>query len=415
MADSILHEIIILFNDALTLFDGGIYVLEFVPDEQSKKLVKALSTANAVDEITQSGNVLDSEQIKTGIPIKVEIVQFALHQFHFYEDIESLINANEFSVPDQFYVRSEKYFHPTSAKEPLIEAYFKIVELANSILGLAKFVVEGTYLIVYLLQDKSAVALHLNYNLSVLEQYQPDLNDIKDFVFEVEEHSEKKKIYTKELIDFLNQETDETQRLKYLYENFGEFYEKCEAAYAFFLSDFSYSKLKLELESAILDYSKNVRAIINDSQNKLIAIPAAFLVASSQLEFDKAYSLKNALILISSFIFSILIEIFIRNQESSLRIFLDNIASYKTTFNIKNEGSEVKAMKTLKELITNSFEAIDDELDKQRTRLQTIRIINWGMSVFLLVVYIGLFFYNEADCIFVNILHSIAALINKHC
>src|SRR5690606_543283 len=158
--------------------------------------------------------------------------------------------------------------------------------------------------------------------------------------------SERKKIYTKELIEFLNEE-DQENRFCYLYQKFNSFYSKCEAAYAFFLSDFSYSKLKLELESAILDYSKNIRSIINDSQSKLIAIPAAFIIASSQLNLEEILSIKNFLIVFSSFVFSTLIEIFVRNQESSLKIFNDNVSNYKTTFSLKNINTAEKENRTL--------------------------------------------------------------------
>lgn len=413
--DDRLSDIVKLIEDGYSLSDSGTYLLEFSPNQEQANLISALYDANAVDEITQNGRVIDSENVIVGTILTMEVVQYALQSFGYYEDVEALINANTFVVPEQFYVRTLRYLHSISDKVPIIEAYIQIVSLSNCIATLAKFIVNENDPIVYLLQDKSAVAMPLTYSVSILKGPQPDLGIIKNFVTEIGGHSERKKIYTKELIDFLNQESKEAERFEYLYKNFNAFYKKCEAAYAFFLSDFTYSKLKIELESAILDYSKNIRSIINDSQNKLIAIPAAFLVASSQLEFDKAYSLKNLLIVFSSLVFSILIEIFIRNQESSLRIFLDNVASYKMTFNIKNEDSEAKAMKSLKELLSDSFKAIDNELENQRSRLLTIRIINWGMSIFLVFVSFGLLLYNKIESVIMIFLAMIVALLAKAC
>jgi FMN-dependent NADH-azoreductase len=138
-------------------------------------------------------------------------------------------------------------------------------------------------------------------------------------------------------------------------------------------------------------------------------------VASSQLELNKSVSLKNFLILISSFVFSILIEIFIRNQESSLKIFLDNVASYKTTFKLKNAGIETKAMKSLQGIIATSFRAIDDELNNQQNRLRYVRYINWGMSLFLVVIVIGLYFYYKTATSLSVITLLLIFFLSRHC
>jgi hypothetical protein len=413
--DDVLPNIVGLINISSIAPEDGVYSLEFIPNEGQKQLIIKLKASNAVDEITQNGKVIDAGEIVTGSALKIALVQFELQQFRYYEDIDALINANEFSVPGTFYVRGLQYLHPTGTANSMLQAYFAIVELAECITALALFKADDNGRTIYLMQDKSAVALPLIYDKSVLERAYPDLNHIKSFVTEIEGHSERKKIYVKELIDFLNEEKVESLRFEHLFKNFNDFYQKCEAAYAFFLSDFSYSKLKLELESAILDYSKNIRAIINDSQTKLIAIPAAFIVASSQLELNKSVSLKNILIIISSFVFSVLIEIFIRNQESSLKIFIDNVASYKMTFKLKNEGIEVKAMQTLQGIIAKSFRAIDDELQNQQNRLRYIRYINWGMSVFLVFIVAGLFFYFKTATSLSVIFISLVFFLFHHC
>lgn len=389
--DNALPAIVDFINGGLKSSDNAIYFLELIPSEEQVLLILKLESVNAIDEIIQNNRVISSAEVVVGLPVKVEVVKFPLQIFGYYEDIESLINANEFSIPNNFYVHSLKHQHPGPNKSQSIEAYFAVVALANCIRALALFTAQDDGLTAYLIQDKSATALSLSYDSTLVTSNLPNLSKVSSFVVEIDGHSERKKIYTKELIDFLNEEKEEDQRFAYLFTSFDDFYLKCEAAYAFFLSDFSYSKLKLELESSILDYSKNIRAIINDSQTKLIAIPAAFIVASSQLELNKSVSLKNILIVISSFIFSTLIEIFIRNQESALKIFLDNVNSYKTTFRIKNVGIDGKSMKSLQAIISNSFEAIDGELEKQQDRLQNIRYINWGMSVFLVVIVVVLY------------------------
>jgi|GEM_PF-669937 len=415
--DNLLGKIVDLVSNNLSGTQEGVYVLQFTPTEDQKQLLIALKAADSIEEISCDDNVVDADEIAVGSSVKVEVVHYNLQQFGYYHDVEALISDNEFSAPPSFYVLDLQYLHPSVAESNFIDAYFAIIGLINCMSSLALFQSEENGKTLYLMQDKSAVAFPVSYDKNLIETHHPILDKINTFVSDINGHSERKKIYTKELIDFVNEEKDENQRFSYLYKHFDEFYQKCEAAYAFFLSDFSYSKLKLELESAILDYSKNIRAIINDSQTKLIAIPAAFIVASSQLNLEDALALKNLLIVISSFVFSILIEIFIKNQESSLKIFLDNINSYKTTFRLKNEGVAAKEMKTLQSIISKSFKAIDEELNNQQTRLNWIRIINWGMSLFLMLLIFGLSMYIKGKVLLLvvsTIYLMVAIIINRH-
>src|SRR5690606_22982018 len=107
-------------------------------------------------------------------------------------------------------------------------------------------------------------------------------------------------------------------RFSYLIKNFKRFYEKCEVSYSYYLTNFSYNKLKIEVDNAVLDFSKNIRSVINDSQTKLIAIPAAFLFLCIEIDWQNSWGLKSFIIVIASLLFSYLIDIFILNQTASL-------------------------------------------------------------------------------------------------
>src|ERR1700760_4812460 len=98
--DNTLSDIVNLLKGTLKSSDAGVYFLELAPSEEQKLLILKLDSVNAIDEITQNNSVIDSAEIVVGVILKIEVVQFALQVFGYYEDIESLINANEFSIPD---------------------------------------------------------------------------------------------------------------------------------------------------------------------------------------------------------------------------------------------------------------------------------------------------------------------------
>ena len=119
-------------------------------------------------------------------------------------------------------------------------------------------------------------------------------------------NSEEKLLFINELMEFLSNVTEEN-RFVYLLQNFNEYYSKSIDSFQYYIRNFSYNKLKSELDNAILDYSKKIQSVINDAQSKLIAIPAAFVLAAANIEFDNILSIKNIAILISLYIFALLI------------------------------------------------------------------------------------------------------------
>lgn len=133
-----------------------------------------------------------------------------------------------------------------------------------------------------------------------------------------------------------------------------------------------------------MEFSKKIQTVINESQTKLIAIPAAFVLSAANIEFNNILSIKNITILISLYIFAVLIGIFLNNQSSVLKMIDKNIQSYKDTFDSNNS------------VVKEAFTLVDKELKKQKTRLLVTQFINWGIPVLLTLSYIIIFLANTS-------------------
>ena len=114
-----------------------------------------------------------------------------------------------------------------------------------------------------------------------------------------------------------------------------------------------------------LAFAKKIQGVVNESQTKLIAIPAAIVFACTTLEYEKINSIKNYLILVGMIMFCIFIQIFINNQKSALKFIENNITIYKQSFSNN------------KQILENSFIEVDKEKDKQKYRLLTVQILLW--------------------------------------
>ncbi|KAA4740423.1 hypothetical protein F3B34_15565 [Bacteroides fragilis] len=222
-----------------------------------------------------------------------------------------------------------------------------------------------------------------------------DSSDIRDIKIEDSEKftflsdlfnnsdSDKKLLFINELIDFLSP-YNENDRFRYLLLYICEFISKANNAYQYYIRNFSYNKLKSELDNAALEFSKKIQTVINESQTKLIAIPAAFVLSAANIEFNNILSIKNITILISLYIFAVLIGIFLNNQSSVLKMIDKNIQTYKDTFDSNNS------------VVKEAFTLVDKELKKQKTRLLVTQFINWGIPVLLTLLYIIIFLTNAS-------------------
>ncbi|WP_171032634.1 hypothetical protein, partial [Chryseobacterium indologenes] len=177
-------------------------------------------------------------------------------------------------------------------------------------------------------------------------------------------------------------------RLTFLYCNFSDFYKRCIIGYEYYIKDFSYIKVKTELDNAVLDFSKNIRTVVNDSQNKLIIIPAAVVLAFTTFEIKEPFNTKNIFVLASSVLFAYMMDSFVNNQDSALKIIKTNVINYKTLFYNKNKSKT----ENLNGMILDSFVKADDELQRQENWMMGIKIINWIIPALLFVFLLTLIY-----------------------
>lgn len=336
-----------------------------------------------------SGELTFFESLNSGDTIDISLSSYKLFEQGYYNTFNDFLIHNLIDIPDEFYIREFDFQHKTTTEIPIpIKKYFLIVELIKSIEQLSNYSMnEAGIETLYIVRKKSSLlVLPIEYLVEDIDD-----NEIsQEVVLDISQtfmgnNNEKKILYINELTLFL-ENTDANLRFRFLIKNLNLFYSKCLNSFEYYLRNFTYNKFKIELDSSVLNYTQKIRTVINEAQNKLIAIPAAFVLACATIDFSNVLTIKNLIALCSLFIFSLLIEIFIRNQLSSLDMIETDIGGYKNTFNSRiNLNSEV----------TLSFNKIDAELKIQRNRIQIIRFITWAIPIFLTILCLILFITNH--------------------
>jgi hypothetical protein len=162
-----------------------------------------------------------------------------------------------------------------------------------------------------------------------------------------------------------------------------------------YLEKYSYTKFKSELDKEIIEYSKKLQSVINDAQSKLVAIPVAFLLIIGQFDLTGVKLYFNLALVLSAFVFSVLLEVLLRNQFSSLEFISDDVNRFESSV-------DEKKITLLGNDFTKTFIKIRSLYNNQKRYLNVIRTLVWLTPFFA----ICLFFLSLVNNTFICILRS---------
>ena len=345
-----------------------------------------ISCTHTIDNLDFLSELSDNELItnsfvedyNTNEDIVLEFLISRLRTQGFYLSKDSFLTWNQYNYPEK-----EVYIYEINdflINNIFFNERFSIIVNLIDVLGQNsknRYYTDEILNLLIVREDKSLL-LYLKYlpeDLDLIDD--SSLNNITNFIEILGENiaPDRKNIYINELIDYLLP-IEEKDRFSYLIKNFDEFIHRASASYNYYLRNFSYNKLKIELDTKALDFYQKIQGVVTDSQTKLIAIPTAIVFASTTLDYENINSIKNYLILVGMIMFCIFIQIFINNQKSALKFIEKNITQYKQSFSDN------------KQILENSFIEVDKEKNNQRYRLLTIQILLWLSPILIFILLI---------------------------
>ncbi|UZT97076.1 hypothetical protein ODZ84_18000 [Chryseobacterium fluminis] len=352
-------------------------IVDIINASSSKSIEdNVLFCQNVIDDKSFLDTLYNSELIENsdiddyslGDSITLEFSLPRLSSIGFFETRESFLRKNYYNIPrDEIYIFERSSY--LSNDLPFHQNYSLIVNLISKISSFSKHTYEDAEVLnAIILREEISLFLPLTYSYEDLESLNVDVaNRIEQFVSLLQTNAfvDKKNVYLNFLVEYLVPK-EENIRFSYLIQNFYDYDDKAESSYNYYLRNFSYNKLKVELDSKALEFNQKLQSVINDSQTKLIAIPTALVFTLSTLDYQSINSFKNYLLIIGLIIFCVFIQIFINNQKSSIGFISDNILQYKSTFE-QNKIIELE----------KSFSKVEKEKIKQSNRILLMQLFLW--------------------------------------
>jgi hypothetical protein len=354
-------------------------------------------------------NDLKNEDFFIDLPIKYDIGDniilvlnpVALKKNFIYKTDEDYFANYKYSLPlKQVFLLDHKKFVNQVSFYTCYEQTMSIIETLKSLFTHDISDNSDDEFIGLLIKENRSLVFPLEFNLSFLKSIELDRNLVNEFIEGIFKsgESEKRSLFINELVSFL-EHVENGEKFIFLLKNLKNYLTRATQSYEYYLRDFSYNKLKVEIDGKILDYSQKLQSVINDSQNKLVAIPAGFVLVLTALDFKEILNTKNIVTIFGLCIFILFLKIFIENQKSSLRFITSNLNAYKKTFSTKKDLE-----------LASAFEPIEKECISQQKRLFFVEVLLWLVPVISFSIITSIKIDNHWPYIFI-ILYLLISII----
>ncbi len=154
---------------------------------------------------------------------------------------------------------------------------------------------------------------------------------------------------------------------------FEEFMDNVRSSYVMYTADFSYEKIRMEVEKQNLEDTLRLNKTVSDIQNQLLALPAALLLAGAGIQ--KSETLKNLAIWIGVCIFAWLMRTLVKNQAHSIDAIQKEVGLRKQKLADQPDG------------VSNRFADAFNTLEARVTdQMKVLRGIRWAVVMIWFVV-----------------------------
>ena len=313
-------------------------------------------------------NNIFPNDVNVGDNINLELTIAKLCDFGFYDTYETFVAKNKYKLSIDTY-----YIYEKGTQPQFIKKYKAIQDFLLSIKSIANHLFDDVDVLnAVISNEKQSVVICCDYTHEDVSNINDErfgaLSNISSTLLNGD-NKEKKNLFVNELIDFVHSKN--ATKLYKILEHIGELQRNCEEAYSFYISGFSSNKLKFEINTKAIEYTSRIQTVINEAQTKLIAIPSAFVLAALAMDIENnrlQLNIKNIVTILSLFIFAILIQLFLSNQKSILKIIKADVDDFKKNFDNTNI-----------DLLSEKFKCVNKALKTQQNRLCAITWILWAI------------------------------------
>lgn len=290
-----------------------------------------------------------------------------------YQTLQSFFSnpANIRATPSKFSILEISYSSGTDQEPPsVIKNYLNAVKLCRLLSRVADHTSDNGSSLHFIKSHDCKLEVKLVYEQGDL----CDLSSVEKFAAEFVEsthHQEQKRnIIRTTLLDSFKGAKSITAAA--LFKKFENFFEDVSSSYTMYTTDFSYEKIRTEVEKQNLDDTVRINKTVSEIQNQLLALPAALVLAGAGIQNES--NMKNIAIWVGITIFGWLMWKLITNQQHSIKAISKEICLRQKQLSDQPDAVASR--------FTEAFTGLHTRATEQTSILRGIRFIVvfiWGV------------------------------------
>jgi len=278
--------------------------------------------------------------------------------------------------PIAFFIEDLNYCSEDDGAPPeIISKYLSVLSFVQILHRLSDFVDASNpdaVTLVFLLKEKYEI--RVEYGAADVERaFQSEA--LLHFVESTPHQTNKRDILKGVVVDFTK---NSSRPFTVLIRSLEEITRRATDNYAVFVSEFSFDKIRDEIEKRKSEYLLKINKVFSDIQDKLLGVPLALIIASTQLDTKGGYG-KNTAIICGVSIFTIFMGLSIRNQVA-------NLEAIKEEYDYQ-EGLLEREYSSLHAKIDCAFKTIKKRWRYLRHKLTFVALLVMGNYLFAYVLY----------------------------
>lgn len=252
-------------------------------------------------------------------------IEFQMPQGKCFESLDKILKNREsrWNMPSDLFCildRGIVYAKYRQDNDSILKNYESAISLLKLLKEKADHITENAdrYELVFLGKNKKLV---------IADFYSPaDLGNLEGFdefkrQFSLTEDAHKKQrdaVLKNSLIDFFDGSSH--VHFSEILKDFTKIKAETQKGLDLYLSEFSYEKIKKEVEKDKFDFTVRMNKVFADIQGQLIGIPIAIIIAGGQMvvKSPQVFEWKNLVILLGYLLFVVFMSLLICNQKNTL-------------------------------------------------------------------------------------------------
>lgn len=291
-----------------------------------------------------------------------------------YQSLAELFShpTNLRAVPTRFTIRDIDYTHDAGTDNlqapPVVANYYAAATVCHLLALVADMPSHNGGAQHFIKSPEARIEIKLEYRIDDLVAIPSLPLFATDFATSTHHQDQKRSIIRSVLLDAFKGKRYIT--VGDLLPRFESLVENVRSNYSMYAAEFSFEKIKAEVEKDNLDSTLRLNKIFSDMQNQLLAMPVALVLVGGQMTPEAGLSIKNVVIWLGAVVFSILMMLLIRNQRHAINAISEEIRLRKVKVDAQPDG------------VAGKFKAGFDDLEaRSRTQTRTLHFLQGGVLV----------------------------------